>query len=110
MTLYPYSKIKTEKFGLLLFAARATTIIGLLILLFSIGFILLIFFTGGTHSLGDGVTISSPRFGIPSILTGVWGFASCIFFLLIGGVAAAVVSLENQFSKYINNKENKSDA
>lgn len=54
MKFYPYAKVKTENFGLLLFAARATTILGFLSLLVSAFMIIAALTMGGSHTIGNG--------------------------------------------------------
>jgi hypothetical protein len=98
MKFYPYAKVKTENFGLLLFAARATTILGFLSLLVSAFMIIAALTMGGSHTIGNGISIETPAFGFATLFVGLWASFACIGLFLVGGIAAAIVAIESHLS------------
>lgn len=108
MKFYPFSQVKTEKLGLLLFAARAITILGMVwfILTIIMGAFMLIL--GGSVSMG-GPLMMSPGLGMPSIVLIVWGFVTFLCAALIGGVAAAIVAAESHCSRIADSKAERPD-
>jgi hypothetical protein len=99
MKLYPYSKLKSENLGILLFSARALAILGVIMLLAGVVIALLgLSSGGGTQDLGNGMTMTTPSMVGPGIIGLVWGVTSGFILLAFSGICAAIVSCENKYT------------
>jgi len=98
MKLYPYSKLKSENLGILLFSARALAILGVIMLLAGVVIALLGLSSGGTQDLGNGMTMTSPSMVGPGLIGLVWGITSGLILLAFSGICAAIVSCENKYT------------
>ncbi|BDX06903.1 hypothetical protein [Planctobacterium marinum] len=98
MTLYPYSKITTKKLGLLLFAARAITLLGFLA--FAVAFIVVSFMliSYGHISIPDDFYRRGDYTGLSAMFILAVGFACLIACSLVGGIAAALVAIESNLN------------
>ena len=103
MKLYPYSKIKTENLSTLLLAARALGIIGYLFAFLTISLWISSFFLGPKTIPVDpnGPIISMTWNGARGMawLMSFGTISSALFFFVIGGLCAAVVSFEYNYTQ-----------
>jgi hypothetical protein len=96
MKLYPYSKIKTEKLGILLFSARALAVIGMIMVLAGIFFSIVGLFYSGPQAMGNGMTMRMPWMAVSSIISLIFGVFSGLVVLAFSGICAAIVSRDNK--------------
>ncbi|MDD8060067.1 hypothetical protein [Shewanella metallivivens] len=96
MKLYPFSNIKTNHLGLLLFAARLIAICGCLAIVVSLLSAGYGFFFGKTTEpmqLEHGLMILGADHS-----PGFYAFAGVTFSFVVSGILAALISMENKFT------------
>jgi hypothetical protein len=98
MKFYPYSKIKTERLGLLLVSARIITMLGAFCLVLSLLAAISLFVLNGSHDVDAEISMHSTGLVFRSLSIALWGLLSCIGFILVGGIAAAAVAIEQHCS------------
>ncbi|WP_417762355.1 hypothetical protein [Shewanella sp.] len=94
MKLYPYSRVTTTKLGSLLFAARAFTVLAYLVLLATVGGLIWLFVVTNAEPRGFG-----PSVGALALAIAPWGFCAGILLLVVGGISAAFVAIEDNLAK-----------
>jgi hypothetical protein len=98
MKLYPYSNLKSDNLGVLLFSARALAILGIIVLISGVLIAIAGITSGGTQSLGNGMTMTTPSMIGPGLIGLVWGIVSGIALLAFSGVCGAIVSCEYKYT------------
>lgn len=106
MKFYPYSKIKTENLSTLLFTARFLGVLGYLFSLFTVLLWVSSFFLGPRTFAGDpnGPIISATWSGARGIAwyLSLGTISSALFFFVVSGLCAAVVSCEYKYTQVQN--------
>lgn len=108
MSFYPYSKIETKSLGLLLFAGRTVTLLGLVWFAFAVLIGGLMLIIGSSASFGSnsnaGLVMHMVGGSASAAILILWGFIGFLSCALAGGVGVGIVAMENHLSKIANAK------